>query len=73
MMLRLSPLLMLVVLVMLVMAFGAIKFLGSRSARYFREQQKCVGDVNGYIEEFIEGQKVVKVFCHEQRRMPISA
>lgn len=67
MMLRLSPLLMLVVLVMLVMAFGAIKFLGSRSARYFREQQKCVGDVNGYIEEFIEGQKVVKVFCHEQR------
>ena len=67
MMLSLSPLLMVVVIVMLVMAFGAIKFLGSRSARYFREQQKCVGEVNGYIEEFIEGQKVVKVFCHEQR------
>lgn len=66
-MLTLSPLLMLVVLVMLVLSFTAIKILGGKSAKYFREQQKCVGDVNGYIEEFIEGQKVVKVFCHEQK------
>lgn len=66
-MLSLSPLLMLVVLLMLVLSFTAIKVLGGKSAKYFREQQKCVGDVNGYIEEFIEGQKVVKVFCHEQK------
>lgn len=60
-----SPLLTLLVIVMLIIAFIIIKFLGKRSAKYFRLQQKCVGDVNGYIEEFIEGQKVVKVFCHE--------
>lgn len=66
-MLTLSPLLMLVVLLMLVFSFTAIRILGGKSAKYFREQQKCVGDVNGYIEEFIEGQKVVKVFCHEQK------
>lgn len=60
-----SPLLTLLVIGMLIIAFTVIKFLGKRSAKYFRLQQKCVGDVNGYIEEFIEGQKVVKVFCHE--------
>ena len=60
-----SPLLTLLVIGMLVIAFIIIKFLGKRSAKYFRLQQKCVGEVNGYIEEFIEGQKVVKVFCHE--------
>lgn len=66
MMLILSPILTLLVVLMLVIAFSAIKILGSQSAKYFREQQKCVGAVNGYIEEFIEGLKVVKVFCHEE-------
>lgn len=66
MMVYLSPLLALFVVLMLAFGFVAIKMLGSRSAKYFREQQKCVGEVNGYIEEFIEGQKVVKVFCHEE-------
>ena len=65
MMVWLSPVLALFVVLMLVFGFVAIKMLGSRSSKYFREQQKCVGEVNGYIEEFIEGQKVVKVFCHE--------
>lgn len=65
MMIYYSPLLTLLVIGMLVIAFTIIKFLGKRSAKYFRLQQKCVGEVNGYIEEFIEGQKVVKVFCHE--------
>ncbi|MBQ8764270.1 MAG: ABC transporter ATP-binding protein [Clostridia bacterium] len=60
-----SPLLTLLVIALLFVAFFVIKTLGKKSARYFREQQKCVGEVNGYIEEFIEGQKVVKVFCHE--------
>ena len=65
MMVYYSPLLTVFVVAMLLIAFGVIKFLGKRSARYFREQQKCVGEVNGYIEEYIEGLKVVKVFCHE--------
>ncbi len=60
-----SPLLTLLVVLMLFVAFFIIKVLGKKSAHYFRAQQKCVGEVNGYIEEFIEGQKVVKVFCHE--------
>ena len=67
MMVYLSPVLALFVLLMLCFGFIAIKMLGSRSAKNFREQQKCVGKVNGYIEEFIEGLKVVKVFCHEQK------
>ena len=67
MMVWLSPVLALFVVVMLCFGFVAIKALGARSAKYFREQQKCVGAVNGYIEEFIEGQKVVKVFCHEEK------
>lgn len=67
MMLYLSPILTLLVIIMLVIAFMVIKFLGKRSAKYFREQQKCVGAANGYIEEFIEGLKVVKVFCHEEK------
>lgn len=66
-MLLLSPVLTLLVILILIVAFLVIKFLGKRSAKYFREQQKCVGMVNGYVEEFIEGQKVVKVFCHEDK------
>ncbi len=60
-----SPLLTVLVIILLFAAFFIIKTLGKKSAYYFRAQQKCVGEVNGYIEEFIEGQKVVKVFCHE--------
>ena len=40
--------------------------IGGNSAKYFSAQQKSLADVNGYIEEMISGQKVVKVFCHEQ-------
>ncbi|MCI7472349.1 MAG: ABC transporter ATP-binding protein/permease [Clostridiales bacterium] len=42
------------------------RFLASRSGRYFMRQQVKLGDLNGYIEEMINGQKVVKVFCHEE-------
>ena len=41
--------------------------IGKYSGAAFREQQKNLGKVNGYIEEMIEGQKVVKVFCHEKQ------
>lgn len=42
------------------------KTIGSRSRRYFVKQQTSLGKLNGYIEEMINGQKVVKVFCHEE-------
>lgn len=42
------------------------KFIGGKSGKYFGLQQKDLGALNGYIEEMIEGQKVVKVFCHEE-------
>lgn len=67
MMLYFSPLLTLFVVAMLVAAFFIIKALGKQSAKYFRAQQQCVGAVNGYIEEYIEGLKVIKVFCHEDK------
>ncbi len=41
--------------------------IASRSRKYFRAQQVALGEVNGYIEETITGQKVVKVFCHEEK------
>ncbi|OPJ65385.1 ABC transporter ATP-binding protein [Clostridium chromiireducens] len=42
------------------------KFIGAKSGKYFGAQQRDIGAVNGYIEEMMEGQKVVKVFCHEE-------
>ncbi len=66
MMVILSPLLTLLIVVMLVIMMFLIKFIGGRSARLFKRQQQAVGTLNGYIEEMTEGQKVVKVFCHEK-------
>ena len=42
-----------------------------KSGYYFIRQQKALGDVNGYIEEMINGQKVIKVFCHEEKAKKI--
>lgn len=53
------------VLVFVVFMFIVTKNIGGKSGKYFTEQQKTLGDVNGYIEEMIHGQKVVKVFCRE--------
>lgn len=41
--------------------------IASRSGKFFIKQQNSLGDVNGYIEEMITGQKVIKVFCHEDK------
>ena len=49
-----------------VMLLATMKLSGL-SGRYFVEQQRDIGALNGYIEEMMEGQKVVKVFCHEER------
>ncbi|WP_217948154.1 ABC transporter ATP-binding protein [Faecalibaculum rodentium] len=45
----------------------ASRFISSRSGRFFREQQKQLGAVNGFIEEMMEGQRVIKVFTHEEK------
>ena len=55
----------LVVLCTLVLMMVVIKFVGGNSAKYFIAQQMSVGKLNGYIEEMSNGQKVVKVFNHE--------
>ncbi len=56
----------LVTLVMVGVMLYATKFFAGTSSRYFIKQQQDLGVVNGYIEEMMEGQKVVKVFCHEE-------
>jgi ATP-binding cassette subfamily B protein len=67
MMLALSPVLTLLIVAMLFIMTLVIKKIGGKSARYFGKQQKAIGAVNGYIEEMIAGQKVVQVFCHEDK------
>ncbi len=56
----------LIALLMVVMMFTIAKKIGGMSAINFRKQQKSIGTLNGYIEEMMEGQKVVKVFCYEE-------
>lgn len=56
----------LVVLAMVVIMLFVARFFGKKSSEYFIKQQKDIGTVNGYIEEMMSGQKVVKVFCHEE-------
>lgn len=56
----------LVTLFMVGVMLYATKFFAGTSSRYFIKQQQDLGVVNGYIEEMMEGQKVVKVFCHEE-------
>ena len=65
MMLVLSPVLTAVVIVSIFLMMVLAAKIGKRSAAAFRDQQKNLGIVNGYIEELIEGQRVVKVFNHE--------
>lgn len=65
MMLYLSWQLTILVLVMLAVIFLIVKKVGGRSANYFIKQQRALSQVNGFIEEHIEGQRVIKVFCHE--------
>lgn len=50
----------------IILMFYATKSIGEKSGKYYGLQQKDLGAVNGYIEEMMEGQKVVKVFCHEE-------
>lgn len=56
-----------VTLIMVAAMLVITKKIGGKSGKYFALQQKDLGIVNGYIEEMMEGQKVVKVFCHEEK------
>ena len=59
----------LVVAVCYVVMFLYIRFSGKRSKSYYRAQQASLGDLDGYIEEMVAGQKVVKVFNHEEENL----
>ena len=65
MMLVLSPVLTMITFAVLGVMLLVVRIIGGRSRRYFAAQQNALGEVNGYIEEMIEGQKVIKVFNHE--------
>ena len=56
----------LVVLAMVILMIFVSRYLGGNSSRFFVKQQEDIGKVNGYIEEMMEGQKVVKVFNYEE-------
>ena len=68
-MLLLNVPLTIVTLLMIGVTLFATKKIGALSAKYFIAQQKDIATVNGYIEEMMNGQKVVKVFCHEEENM----
>lgn len=55
------------VLIFVSLMMFVVKKIGGNSAKYFIKQQQSIGTLNGYIEELINGQKVVKVFCHEEK------
>lgn len=60
------PLTIVSIIMIVFMTFATTK-LGGLSGKYFAKQQKDLGTVNGYIEEMLQGQKVVKTFCHEEK------
>ncbi|MBU3804693.1 MAG: ABC transporter ATP-binding protein/permease [Candidatus Cellulosilyticum pullistercoris] len=59
------PLTILAIIMIIVMLYVG-RFIGGKSAVNFKKQQEALGKINGYIEEMMEGQKVVKVFCYEE-------
>ena len=67
MMIVLSPMLTIIMVVTMFFATLLVTKIGKKSAKAFRENQKCIGELNGFIEEMIEGQKVIKVFNHETK------
>ena len=64
-MLFISPILAAVVVITVIGIFMVTKAVAGNSAKFFIGQQKALGAVNGYVEEMVNGQRVVKVFCHE--------
>lgn len=56
----------LITVFMIPVMLKAVQLVGSKSRKYYQAQQAAIGTLNGYIEETVTGQKVVKVFCHEE-------
>lgn len=67
MMLVLSVKLTMIVIVFLICMFAFIKYNGRRSKKYYHRQQQELGNINGFVQEMMAGQKVEKVFNHEQK------
>ncbi|WP_436231599.1 ABC transporter ATP-binding protein [Clostridium hominis] len=67
MMIVLSPVMCIITATFLGLMIFLVKKVGAKSGYYFGMQQKNIGKLNGYVEEMIEGQKVIKVFCHEEK------
>jgi ATP-binding cassette subfamily B multidrug efflux pump len=66
-MIWLSPLLTLITLVIIPIMFYGMKWITARTSKYFKEQQKNLGDLNGFVEETLSGQSIVKVFSREEQ------
>lgn len=66
-MMLISPILSVAVIVMLFLSLFVIKFIGGISAKYFRQRQRSLGELNAYAEEMLQSQKVIKVFNYEER------
>lgn len=66
-MLLMSPLLTVLTLLIVPALFTGMKWITSRTSKYFKEQQKNLGDMNGYIEETLSGQKIIKMYSQEGR------
>lgn len=54
---------------MIIVMFFSTRIIAGKSGKYFSRQQQHLGEVNGYIEEMMGGQKVIKVFCHEEESL----
>lgn len=67
MMLWLSPLLTVLTLTIVPVMFAGLKWITNRTGRFFKEQQKTLGDMNGFIEETLSGQKIVKMYSQERK------
>ena len=68
-MLKLNIPLTILTIVMVAVMLGCTKKFAGLSGKYFTAQQRDLGKVNGFIEEMMSGQKVVKVFCHEEKNI----
>nr|WP_307231495.1 ABC transporter ATP-binding protein [Bacillus chungangensis] len=66
-MLWLSPLLTLITMVIVPLMYGGMKWITNRTGKRFKEQQRYLGELNGFIEETISGQKIVKTFSQEEK------
>lgn len=68
-MLWLSPLLTVLTLIIIPLMYVSMQWITKRTGRLYKEQQQAIGDLNGFIEETISGQKIVKAFSQEPRVM----